>query len=245
MKFTGFPRGARYTPVPDILFGPLLEAIEDPAELKCTLRALWLLHRKKGYPRSINSAELLADRVLLVGLKGLESYPPDPPDPKEAIRRGIRLAVERGTFLRRSVESDEHREEVYFLNDEAGRRAATVMGEGTQSQGLGVHQEGVVDLPSERPSIFALYEENIGLLTPLLAEQMLEAEAAYPGTWIEEAFKIAVGRNKRSWRYIETTLGRWAAEGKGDGESRRYPQKAAGAEDAVEYLRRRGRLPGS
>ena len=40
MQFAGFPPGTRYTPVPDPLLGPLLEQIQDLAELKVTLRGL-------------------------------------------------------------------------------------------------------------------------------------------------------------------------------------------------------------
>ena len=247
MKFSGFPRGTQYTPVPNPLFGPLLEAIGDPAELKCTLRALWLLHQKKGYPRYLTAGELLSDRVLLIGLKGLDVPPP------EAIRRGMRSAVERETFLSLSVtppkvppyqgEIQGGHEELYFLNDEGGRRAVTMIDQGDISIKGVVLREGVVgEPPGSRANIFTLYEENIGMLTPILADEMKEAEGSYPWPWIEEAFKIAVSRNVRNWRYIEATLRRWATEGKDDGESRRYSQKASSTEDPWEYLRRRGRL---
>ena len=72
----------------------------------------------------------------------------------------------------------------------------------------------------ERPGIYALYEQNIGLLTPILAEQLQDAERRYPVEWIELAFGEAVSNNKRSWRYIERILERWAAEGKQSGKTR-------------------------
>ena len=50
----------------------------------------------------------------------------------------------------------------------------------------------------ERPNIFTLYEQNIGLLTPLIADQLRDMEKSYPPDWIDEAFTIAVGRNKRA-----------------------------------------------
>ena len=61
-------------------------------------------------------------------------------------------------------------------------------------------------LDVERPNIFRLYEENIGPLTPLIAEMLRDAEKTYPADWIEEAFKIAVENNVRRWRYIEAIL---------------------------------------
>ena len=69
-------------------------------------------------------------------------------------------------------------------------------------------------LQAQRPNIFVLYEQNIGPLTPLLAEELMEAEDTYPAAWIEDAFREAVELNKRSWRYIQRILERWAAEGK-------------------------------
>jgi DNA replication protein len=86
--------------------------------------------------------------------------------------------------------------------------------------------EDVYSLPfaSQRPStvnIFALYEQNIGLITPIIAEELKEAERIYPPGWIEDAFKEAVALNKRSWRYIARILERWGTEGKDSGEYRR------------------------
>ena len=66
--FEGFPRRVRFVPVPSPVFGPLLEQIDDLAELKCMLRVIWLLHEKKGYPRYVTLKELLADRTLVTAL---------------------------------------------------------------------------------------------------------------------------------------------------------------------------------
>src|SRR3970282_742308 len=68
----------------------------------------------------------------------------------------------------------------------------------------------------ERPNIFTLYEQNIGLLQPLIAEELREAERLYPGEWIGGAFTIAGRRNVRRCRYIQRILERWAQEGKQD-----------------------------
>jgi DnaD/phage-associated family protein len=66
----------------------------------------------------------------------------------------------------------------------------------------------------EKSNIFHLYEENIGPLTPLIAEDLKAAEQEYPESWIEEAFHLAVQRNARSWRYIDAVLKRWKMEGR-------------------------------
>jgi len=67
----------------------------------------------------------------------------------------------------------------------------------------------------ERPNIYTLYEQNIGLLLPLVAEELREAEQEYPREWIEAAFREAVQQNKRKWSYIRAILRRWASDGKG------------------------------
>ena len=70
----------------------------------------------------------------------------------------------------------------------------------------------------DRLTIFELYEQNIGLLQPMLAEELKEAERTYPEAWIRDAFRIAVEQNARRWRYIASILERWARDGKDDGE---------------------------
>ena len=89
---------------------------------------------------------------------------------------------------------------------------------------------GQVVLPEPGPAktksanIFGLYEQNIGLLTPIIAEELADAEKLYPIEWVDEAFRQAVEYNKRNWRYINRILERWAVEGKEDEEVRRRPQ---------------------
>jgi len=90
--------------------------------------------------------------------------------------------------------------------------------------------EEVYSLPadSRQPptiNIFALYEQNIGVITPTIAEELKEAERLYPPQWIEEAFKEAAALNKRIWRYIVRILERWASEGKDSGKHRRHIKK--------------------
>ncbi len=66
---------------------------------------------------------------------------------------------------------------------------------------------------SQQQNIFQLYESNIGILVPMIVETLKDAEQEYPMMWIEKAIKIAVERNARNWRYIETILKRWKADG--------------------------------
>jgi DNA replication protein len=71
-----------------------------------------------------------------------------------------------------------------------------------------------VQVQVERPNIFVLYEQNIGLLSPLIAEDLKDAADQYPAEWIEAAFREAVQHNKRKWTYIRAILRRWETEGR-------------------------------
>ncbi len=76
--------------------------------------------------------------------------------------------------------------------------------------------------PEPQPDIFALYEQNIGLVTPMIADQLREAEKSYPENWLREAFREAVNNNRRKWSYVSAILERWAAEGRTDGTHQRH-----------------------
>jgi DnaD/phage-associated family protein len=71
-----------------------------------------------------------------------------------------------------------------------------------------------IQVQIDRPNIFVLYEQNIGLLSPLLADELKDAADQYPPEWIEEAFREAVQHNKRKWSYIRAILRRWETEGR-------------------------------
>ena len=211
--FKGFPAGdVRYTTLPDQFFSELLPAIGDLAELKVTLHVLWLLHRQKGYPRYVSGNQLRGDATLLKGM-GEAAV--------SALERGLRQAVARGTLLRlttwRGHGTEATADEWYFLNDAEGRGAYREVKEGRVQ--LDVHVVPPTPPPTARPTVYDLYERNIGLLSPMIVKELAEAAETYPVRWIEEAFEIAVERGVRRWRYVRGILDRWMREGK-DGRQR-------------------------
>lgn len=210
--FAGFPEGrTRYTPIPDLFFSELLPAIDNPAELKLTLFMFWSLHRQQGYPRYLTLHELEGEGVLLSGLS-----PEGEQTPIDVLHAATAQAVARGTLLQITVSNAGAEETYLFLNSPQGRQAVQQVKNGE----LELEVTGVVREPHierERRPIFELYEQNIGLLQPLLAEELAEADATYPREWIEEAFKIAVEQNARKWSYIAAILDRWARDGKDAG----------------------------
>ncbi len=235
-SFSGFNSGTLYTPVPNPCFGPLLEQIQDIAELKVMLRGLWLLHRQRTRPKKVSAQDFLSDRTLLKGLAGSGM------DTQEEIRRGLSLAVERGIFLCSAIDGRDPSNGFYLLNTERNRSALERM----QAEGVSSLEKDqplsdtAAPAADDRPNIFVLYEENIGMLSPILAEELKEAEELYSAGWLESAFHIAVSENKRSWRYIAGILRRWAAEGKYDGKSGRHPQKDNRQKYLEDYERRWG-----
>ena len=207
--FTGFPAGKQpYTPVPNLFFSELLPDVDHLGELKVTLHIFWLLTRKKGERRYVSDRELAADQRLLSGLASPGMSPED----------ALRDALERAVAWRILLKVKVGEQDWYFVNSEKGRQAVDDLMAGRWTP---EEPEEPVRLQSHRPNIFVLYEQNVGPLTPLLAEELMEAEDTYPANWIEDAFREAVELNKRSWRYIQRILERWAAEGKTDETSRR------------------------
>lgn len=217
-KFDGFPAGhLRFTSVPDLFFSEVLPAIDDLAELKVTLHVLWLLYRKQGDLRCVSRGELEADPTLLQSLGG----------ERDALVRGLEKATERGTLLHIAVREEGERgkeRRLYLLNNAEGQRAVERIS-GGETPLLPLETPAETAPAQERPNIFALYEQNIGLLTPLIADELREAEEQYPPAWIEEAFKRAVENNVRKWKYVRAILESWATKGKDDAEDRRDSKK--------------------
>jgi len=68
----------------------------------------------------------------------------------------------------------------------------------------------------EKSNIFKAYEENIGPLTPMMADILRDAEKSYPEKYILDSFQEAVKNKVRKWPYCETIIQRWMEEGQGD-----------------------------
>ena len=202
--FSGFPAGkVRSISVPEPVFTELIPVIDDLDELKVTLHVLYRLSQQRGRARYLRHRDLLDDQLLLSGLGE---------NREAALGAALARAVERGTLLRATTDAEGHRETVYFANSPRGRAALEALRRGESLPEVS---------PSPRPNAFVLYEENVGPLTPLIAEELQEAEGLYPADWIEDAFREAVTLNKRSWKYIRAILERWRSEGRKDETARR------------------------
>lgn len=214
-QFSGFPARMEFTSIPNYFFSNMLPEIEDISELKTSLHVLAALYRKKGHPRFVSYHELLGNDGLLKSLKEGDEAP------EEALRRALQMASQRGIFIHIVLDSDGSAEDIYLLNTESDRRVAARIESGEiKLSGLRVVAKPRAEL-EEPPDIFTLYEQNIGMLTPLIADELKEAEKLYPESWLRDAIKEAVALNKRNIRYIMRILERWSSEGKTDGAYQR------------------------
>jgi len=226
--FAGFPDGKlRLTPMPNLFFSDLLTIIDDLAEMKVTLYAFWALAQREGPVRYLRLVDFLNDAQLMKGMG------PTPSLAAEALSDGIERAVARGTFLQVNVESADGVMDLYFVNSEKGRAAVEGI---TRGEWRPNPDEDIpITLSAERPNVYVLYEQNIGPLTPIIADQLRDAEQSYPREWLEEAIRQAVQNNVRKWRYVHSILERWRQEGKVDGISRRDTQKELRGQVPDEY----------
>jgi DNA replication protein len=212
-QFKGFPAKSQFTAVPNAFFSTLLPQISDIAELKVTLHIFQALYQKRGYPRFTSYQELLANKSLMSSLKEAEG----PPD---VLRHALEMAAKRGTILHLIVDRDGKSEDIYLLNTEADRQTSLKIQAGElKLSGLKAREPALVD-DEELPDIFSLYEQNIGMLTPMIAEELRDALKVYTEAWIRDAIKEAVNHNKRKWSYISAILERWTAEGRDNGTYR-------------------------
>ena len=65
-----------------------------------------------------------------------------------------------------------------------------------------------------RPNLFKLYEDNIGPLTPMVADLLQEDAREFPAEWFEDAIKEALSHNARKWSYVRAILKNWKENGR-------------------------------
>jgi len=215
-KFKGYTDSETFSQLPDKFFHQLLKEIDDAAELKVTLYFLWRVEHMDSPFRALSKMDF---DVKELGLAADE------------IKSGLEKAVKRGSLLK--VQKDAA---VYFLlNSPRGRAGVQAIESGKWNPKMGSIQ------PMERPNMFKLYEENIGPLTPLIADALKDAEELYSPEWIADAIGLAVTNNKRNWKYCEAILKRWKEEGRAEKQDRRDDKKSGdqNLDRKIEQLRKR------
>ena len=219
-RFEGFGPGVRQVPVPAPLLASLLAEITDPAELRVCLRLCWHAAQVRGLPKAVPTDALEADPVLLAAVGS-----------SETVRAALAAAVARGVLLTHGGH--------HLLNTPENRRIAGGPAPATPAPPAAPAGRAL----AEQPTVYGLYEANIGPLTPLVAEQLRAAEDEHTPERVAAAIREAVAANARNWRYIAAILQRWAIEGQTPRKGRAggAPGRHPAALSAAEYLR--GRKP--
>lgn len=206
MVFTGFSTD-RLIGLPSELFSEVLPAITLSSEMKVMLHVFYRLSKQRGTPRRVSWEELAHDRILQEGLRSISKTR----SPEELLDEGLSAAVQRTALLHIALPGEGRIINWYLVNTPLNREWVT---QARQTQSV-VPPNPIID-DEQYGTLLALYEQNIGLVTPMLADELREAEEQYPRVWIEEAMREAVRSNVRSWRYIRKVLERWAIDGRRD-----------------------------
>jgi DNA replication protein len=210
MTFSGFTTD-KLVGLPPELFTDVVPQITLPSELKVTLHVFYRLSRQRGAPpKRVSWDELLNDRTLKRGLRAVSRVR----TPEDLLAEGLDAAVRRATLLHAVLPETGLAVNWYVVNTSANRDWVDRVS--MAGRALGPNEP----LPDDRPPLITLYEQNIGLVTPMLVDELREAEERYPAHWIEDAIREAVRANARSWRYAKKVLERWAANGRHNAQDR-------------------------
>tara|TARA_Y100000758_G_scaffold208273_1_gene149020 strand:+ start:361 stop:1092 length:732 start_codon:yes stop_codon:yes gene_type:complete len=202
----GFPRGVNFTPVPDPLLASLLEEIDSLDELKVILRTIHELHRQRKVPASISFADLYSDRTVAAMLhtsgRQLE----------ELVQSAVSSASNRGILM--VIETDGSQSQI-FLNTEPVRRALISSGMDIATKRYESAETWPnTDAALDKLDAVTFYEQNVGHMTPLIAENIRTALEEHPEDEVLLAIRKAAEANARNWNYIAAILRRWAIEGR-------------------------------
>ncbi|MDD5399222.1 MAG: DnaD domain protein [Dehalococcoidia bacterium] len=227
-SFKGFPPRVEVTPLPNVFFSQVLSLIDSLLELKTVMQIFFLLSRRRGYPRFVSFSELSHNAVIekeLYKMKG---------DADVLLRDALLSAVKHGILLHIPINVDEKSDDAYFINNQVEKNTIDKILSGTLKIPSVEIRSKEEPASEQSRDIYSLYERNIGMLTPILAEELQEAEHRYPPEWIEDAFREALRANVRNWKYINSILKRWEREGKKDGKPVGDTQKER---DPDKYIR--------
>ncbi|HZS94145.1 MAG TPA: DnaD domain protein [Chloroflexota bacterium] len=191
--------------IPLDYFDRVLDATHDLSELKAVLQVIRLA-AERPFPAIPQSDLLSGPTARLVA--GLDS----PVPAEERLLHSLGRAVSDGLLMRIDAAPAAP---LYMPNttENVELLRSTDFDQVETTPPLAPETEIVV----HRPNVYALYEQHLGPLTPLLAEQLRDAERMYPRAWIEGAILQAVHYNKRNWRYVQAILANWEETGAPDG----------------------------
>ncbi|MCA9833741.1 MAG: DnaD domain protein [Thermomicrobiales bacterium] len=200
-------------PIPLAFLREVVPVISSPDELHASLALFRLAAEAGSYEIPIAEATILSDAPLRRTLQ--QTGPAATLDRR--IFDALELAVGRSTFLRVLAHTEQSDRAWYYVNTPDSRALVQAMQNGTMSPPQIIWDgKRVPQIAIDPPNAFRLYEQNIGPLTPIIADQITLAASEYPAEWIEDAIAEAVSYNKRNWRYILRILENWKESGRSE-----------------------------
>jgi len=212
----------RTTAIPQEFFSEILPQISDLYELKTLLYLFWYFENNEYQYPIITLNALRKDPLFLSGLGKNES------DQYNNLQSCINRLKEDKLLLYLQIEYHQTYHDIYILNTPQGREILELINIGAIS--IEPEDDFQLKLSKPQPNVFKIFEENIGVITPIIADSLKEIQERYPYEWIEEAIKEAVKNNVRKLRYIEVILKNWKDEGKYERTT-----KERGRKDQEEY----------
>jgi len=112
--------------------------------------------------------------------------------------------------------------------DESSSLPSVSVNESVNESAIDSVKGQVEEILPPRPEVFTVYEQEIGMLTPNIAAEIVQAEKDYPPGWVADALCEAARNGKRTWNYANGILRNWFVEG-------RQPPKAKPTEKPKRY----------
>jgi hypothetical protein len=200
-----------YTQVPNDFF-TLINDMDD-AELRVSLvmiRETFGFHREE-FKMGLNK---LADA------SGLS---------RNGAKAGAEAAAERGTFRRTNPDAqgsaewelivDQSADAGWSASDHVGSQSVTPPWSASDQQSTvkeSIKEIKKASTTAHTTNNYRTYEQNIGPLTPLIADAIKDAEETYTAAWVSRAIAEAAASNARSIKYIFGILAGYKQRGSPD-----------------------------
>lgn len=212
MTESGVPAGARWSPIPDVVLGEALPDLPDAVTVKLLLHVLWRTGRREPQaPPALRQGDLEADSTLA---RGLHACGVEEKDRSAVLTAAVDRLADDGWLLVAAASGATGAHRWIWPNTPEGRQHHE-----RWRDGEAILPDAPLPLPAAaepRRSAYALFEDNVGPLTPLIAEELAEAIERHGEPWVEDAIRLAVANNVRRWSYVRAILERWGREGRVD-----------------------------
>ena len=194
------PQRQTVVPLPTEFIRIHLPRITSIVELKVSLHLYGLITSQTTRPRRVSWDALSSDPVLTQSLLVVAPHSAY----LDVLSEGLGAAVQRGSFLH-VIRPDQHGRAVnwYLVDTRENRRWAELSADPVAATS-----------GEPAPDVLRLYEQHIGVVTPMLLAELRAAASIYPTHWFAEAMREAVVANVRSWRYVNKILQKWAKDGR-------------------------------